>query len=664
MNLRKSLISFMINNAFYLWVILLFGIVTAFFDLRVAAFELIIFLGLAVFYIVTLVFRKREVMRYLSKLTTTIDSAHKDSLFNFPLPVVILSENGTITWYNEFFASLVDIDFAKSDAFDKKINSIIPDFDFDSLYKEDDSLVSYYFKLGEKYYHVFGNITHIEDSDESCIVLYWDDRSDDELLKIKYDEEKFISAVMVIDNYDDIIQDTPSADRPMLIATFDEALTSLAAEVNGILKKLEKDRYFFYFDNKALRHFIDTKFEFLKDFRDIRIGNKFPLTLSIGIGCDGGSMAQNDAFSYVALDMALGRGGDQVVIKDKEKYSFFGGKSKEVEKRTRVKARIVSYALKELIEDAENVIIMGHRNADVDVMGSALGLFRACTALGKEVKLLMQSYNQSVKNLIDLLDDEYDDFIINEAYASEILTKKTLIIVADTHMKSLLEAPQLLECTSRIVVIDHHRRSADFIDNAVLTYHEPYASSASELITEMLQYMDSSIMLKRIEADALYAGIYLDTKNFSFKTGVRTFEAAAYLKKLGIDTVYIKKLFQVDMNTVAKKWRIIENAHFYKNNIVFAACEKSAEDMQTIVAQAADELLNVKGVTCSFVICQLGADVTISARSFGEINVQVILEKLSGGGHMTMAGAYIKHASVADVESQLKNLIDEYLKNK
>lgn len=664
MNLRKSLISFMINNAFYLWVILLFGIVTAFFDLRVAAFELIIFLGLAVFYIVTLVFRKREVMRYLSKLTTTIDSAHKDSLFNFPLPVVILSENGTITWYNEFFASLADIDFAKSDAFDKKINTIIPDFDFDSLYKDGDSSVSYYFKLGEKYYHVFGNITHIEDSDESCIVLYWDDRSDDELLKIKYEEEKFISAVMVIDNYDDIIQDTPSADRPMLIATFDEALTSLAAEVNGILKKLEKDRYFFYFDNKALRHFIDTKFEFLKDFRDIRIGNKFPLTLSIGIGCDGGSMAQNDAFSYVALDMALGRGGDQVVIKDKEKYSFFGGKSKEVEKRTRVKARIVSYALKELIEDAENVIIMGHRNADVDVMGSALGLFRACTALGKEVKLLMQSYNQSVKNLIDLLDDEYDDFIINEAYASEILTKKTLIIVADTHMKSLLEAPQLLECTSRIVVIDHHRRSADFIDNAVLTYHEPYASSASELITEMLQYMDSSIMLKRIEADALYAGIYLDTKNFSFKTGVRTFEAAAYLKKLGIDTVYIKKLFQVDMNTVAKKWRIIENAHFYKNNIVFAACEKSAEDMQTIVAQAADELLNVKGVTCSFVICQLGADVTISARSFGEINVQVILEKLSGGGHMTMAGAYIKNASVADVESQLKNLIDEYLKNK
>lgn len=664
MNLKKSLRTFLINNAFYLWVIFLFCVVTAFFDMRVAVFELIIFLGLAVFYFVTIIFRKRDVLHYLNKLTYTIDSAHKDSLFNFPMPVVILTDNGTIAWYNEFFANIANIDFAKSDAFERKISSVIPNFDFDSLYKEGDSLVSYYFKLGEKYYHVFGNITHIENSNDSCVVLYWDDRTEDELLKIKYDEEKFVSAVMVIDNYDDILQDTPPADRPILIATFDEALTSLADEVNGILKKQEKDRYFFYFDNKTLKHFIDTKFEFLKDLREIRMGNKFPLTLSIGIGCDGKDMAQNDAFSYVALDMALGRGGDQVVIKDKEKYSFFGGKSKEIEKRTRVKSRIVSYALKELIEEAENVVIMGHRHADVDVMGAALGLFRACSALDKEVKLLMQTYNQSVKNLIDLLGDEYDEFIINEAYASEIITKKTLIIVVDTHMKGLLEAPQFLERTTRIVVIDHHRRSADFIDNAVLTYHEPYASSTSELITEMLQYMDSSIMLKRIEADALYAGIYLDTKNFSFKTGVRTFEAAAYLKKLGVDTVYIKKLFQVDMDTVAKKWRIIESAHLYKDNIVYATCEKSADDMQTIVAQAADELLNVKGVNCSFVICQVGTDVIISARSFGEINVQLVLEKLSGGGHMTMAGANIKNSTVPIVVEQLKNVLDEYLKTK
>lgn len=664
MNLKKSLRTFLINNAFYLWIILLFSAVTFVFNTRVAIFEFLIFFALGIFYVITIVLRKRDVLNYLNTLTNTIDSAHKDSLFNFPLPVVILKSDGTIVWYNEFFAALTNIDINKSDAFDKKISSLIPEFDFDLLYKNFETLVSYNFKLNEKYYHVFGNITKLENTDETCTVLYWDDRTDDELLKTKYTNEKFVSSVIVIDNYDDIIQDTPSADRPMLIATVDETLEEVANSVNGILKKQEKDRYFFYFNKKTLEDFKSGEFGFVKDIKNIKIGNKFPLTLSIGIGCDGENMTQNDNFSYIALDMALGRGGDQVVIKDKEKYSFFGGKSKELEKRTRVKARIVSYALKELIEESENVLIMGHKNADVDVLGSALGLFRACTSFNKEVKLLMQSYNSSVKNLINLLDDEYDDFIINTSYASEIITKKTLIIVVDTHMRGLLEASELLERTNRIVVIDHHRRGADFIDNAVLSYHEPYASSASELITEMLQYLDNNIMINRVEADALYAGIYLDTKNFTFKTGVRTFEAASYLKKIGVDTGYIKKLFQQNLDCVTKKWKIVESAYFYNENIVFAICEKNDDDMQTIVAQASDELLNIKDVLCSFVICQSDDDVIISARSFGEINVQVILEKLNGGGHMTMAGARLKQTNVSIAVKMLEDTLEEYLKNK
>lgn len=664
MNLKKALRTFLINNAFYLWIILLFCMVTLVFDVRVALFEFLIFAILGIYYVINIFLRKRDILNYLNTLTNTIDSAHKDSLFNFPLPVVILKSDGTIAWYNEFFANLTNIDINKSDAFDKKISSLIPKFDFDLLYKESDSLVSYNFQIEDKHYHVFGNITKLENTDETCTVLYWDDRTEDELLKIRYNEEKFVSAVVVIDNYDDIIQDTPSADRPMLIATVDETLGEVANSVNGILKKQEKDRYFFYFDHKALNSFIHNEFEFIKEIRNIKIGNKFPLTLSVGIGCDADNMAQNDNYSFVALDMALGRGGDQVVIKDNEKYSFFGGKSKELEKRTRVKARIVSFALKELIEESENVLIMGHKHADVDVLGSALGLYRGCVTLNKEVKLLMQTYNSSVKNLIDLLDEEYNEFIINSSYASEIITKKTLIIVVDTHMRGLLEAPELLDRTNRIVVIDHHRRSADFIDNAVLTYHEPYASSASELITEMLQYLDNNIMIKRIEADALYAGIYLDTKNFTFKTGVRTFEAASYLKKIGIDTGYIKRLFQQKLDSVTKKWKILENAVFYNENIVFATCEKNDEDMQTIVAQAADELLNIKDVSCSFVICQLDENVIISARSFGEINVQVILEKLQGGGHMTMAGTTLKNVTVSEVVKMLEDVLDEYLKNK
>jgi len=664
MNLKKALRTFLINNAFYLWVILLFSVVTFAFDKKLALFEFTIFSILIIFYIVNIFLRKRDVVNYLNTLTNTIDSAHKDSLFNFPLPVVILKSDGTIVWYNEFFASLVKLDIDKSDAFDKKISSVIPEFDFELLYKEGDTAVSYNFKLEEKYYHVFGNITKIENSNETCTVLYWDDRTDDELLKIKYNEEKFVSSVVVIDNYDDIIQDTPSNDRPMLIATVDEILGEVANSVNGILKKQEKDRYFFYFDNKTLEGFIENNFDFIKNIKDIKIGNKFPLTLSIGIGCDGENMSQNDIFSFVALDMALGRGGDQVVIKNNEKYEFFGGKSKEVEKRTRVKARIVSFALKELIEESENVIIMGHKNADVDVFGSALGLYRACVTLNKEVKLLMQTYNSSVKNLIELLDEEYSELIINGAYASEIITKKTLVIVVDTHTRSLLESPELLERTNRIVVIDHHRRAADFIDNAVLTYHEPYASSASELICEMLQYIDNNIEIKRVEADALYAGIYIDTKNFTFKTGVRTFEAASYLKKIGVDTGYIKKLFQEKLDTVTKKLRIIENAFYYNDNIVIATCEKNDENMHTIVAQAADELLNIKDVLCSFVVCQFDENVIISARSFGDINVQVILEKLEGGGHMTMAGTTLKDIKVSEVIEMLKDVLDDYLKNK
>lgn len=664
MNLKKALRVFLINNAFYLWVILLFCVVTLAFDSRLALFEFTIFSALTIFYVVTVFLRKKDVVNYLNTLTNTIDSAHKDSLFNFPLPVVILKSDGTIAWYNEFFATLAKLDINKSDAFDKKINAVIPEFEFELLYKESDSAVSYNFKLDEKYYHVFGNITKLENTDETCTVLYWDDRTDDELLKIRYDEEKFVSSVVVIDNYDDIMQDTPANDRPMLIATVDEVLGEVANSVNGILKKQEKDRYFFYFNNKALDNFIESKFEFVKNIREIKIGNKFPLTLSIGIGCDGDDMSQNDNYSYVALDMALGRGGDQVVIKNNEKFEFFGGKSKELEKRTRVKARIVSFALKELIEESENVIIMGHKNADVDVFGAALGIYRACVTLNKDVKLLMQTYNSSVKNLIELLSEEYNELIINGAYASEIITKKTLIIVVDTHMRGLLENPELLDRTNRIVVIDHHRRAADFIDNAVLTYHEPYASSASELICEMLQYIDNNVEINRIEADALYSGIYLDTKNFTFKTGVRTFEAASYLKKIGVDTGYIKKLFQESLDTVTKKLRIVENAFYYNDNIVIATCEKNDDNMQTIVAQAADELLNIKDVSCSFVVCQFDENVIISARSFGEINVQVILEKLEGGGHMTMAGSTLKDIKVSEVVKMLKEVLDEYLKNK
>ena len=360
--------------------------------------------------------------------------------------------------------------------------------------------------------------------------------------------------------------------------------------------------------------------------------------------------------------MALGRGGDQVIVKNPEKYTFFGGKSKETEKRARVKARVAAYAMRQLVNENNDILIMGHKNADPDAFGAAIGLYRTIKYLGKNCKIVMETYNRTVSRLLEkFTDDEYEDLIINKAYANEIVTKSTLIFVVDTHVKSLLEEPSLLDVTKKVVVIDHHRRSTDFIQNPLITYHEPYASSTAELVTEIIQYIGDDIKPKKCEAEALYAGMYLDTKNFTFKTGVRTFEAASYLRRLGVDTVSVKKIFQIDMNTFMKKWAIMENAVTYKHCVSIATCVKNDADMQTIVAQVADELLNITDITCSFVLCDMGASIIISARSLGDYNVQVIMEKLGGGGHMTIAAAQLSGVSIDNAEKQLKSAIDEYI---
>jgi c-di-AMP phosphodiesterase-like protein len=479
-------------------------------------------------------------------------------------------------------------------------------------------------------------------------------------LSKKYYSEAFVSCIIVIDNYDDVMQSTPVADKPMLTAAIEDTLNKLSQNANGIIKKYEKDRFLLYIQKSYLDKLIEDNFSFAENFKTILSGNKVAPTLSVGIGTDGDSLAQNDNYAYSALDMALGRGGDQVVIKDNEQYRFYGGKTKELEKRTRVKARVVSQAIREMITESEQIIIMGHKYADVDVLGSALGLYSIITSLGKNAKILIDTYNQTVERFIEKYSDGFEDVFVSKAYANEFITPDTLLFVVDTQKHSLVEEPALLEVSNKIIVIDHHRKSTDFIQNALLTYHEPYASSASELITEILQYIDD-VKLGKAEAEAMYAGIFMDTKNFTFKTGVRTFEAASYLKRMGVDTIEVKKLFQVDLNAFVKKWAIIENASTYKGKVAIATCVKNDNDMQTIVAQAADELLNVSNITSSFVVCDMGDKIIISARSFGDINVQVITEKLGGGGHMTIAGAQIEGSTTEEVVDNLKSIIDNYL---
>ena len=659
MNGKRMLNAIVLNGGYYLWVVLMFAIATFFFDVRVAAFELIIFIILLVIYIVDYAKKNNEIVKYVESLALGVNAATKDTLVNFSLPVVVLKLDGAIAWYNDLFSNMI----GSAEIFERNITEFVPELDLNGFRKDDLKISSDILHNG-RYYHIFGNITKINENDDSfLIVLYWDDRTYYETIKKKYFEEKFVTAAILVDNYDDVMQDIPTNDRHKLNAAIDSCLDNMTQAVNGILKKYEKDRYFLYITKKNLDKFINDKFEILDKIREIDIGNKISPTLSIGIGTDGESLYENDVYAMKALDMALGRGGDQVVIKDNEQFKFHGGKSKETEKRTRVRARVVAYAIRDLLIDSDTIFIMGHKNADADVIGAALGLYKSVKAFNENVYIVLENYNSTVAKIITSLGEAYDDVFISSAGANELVTNSSLVFVVDTHKQSLVENPALLEVTKKIVIIDHHRRSTDFIENAVITYHEPYSSSASELVTEIIQYMNDKNALTSKEAQALYAGICLDTKNFTFKTGVRTFEAASFLKRIGVDTSAVKKLFQVDQTIFDERLKIIDNAQIYKDKIAISLCLKTSDEMQTIVAQAADELLNITGVSSSFVVCDMGGHIIISARSYGDINVQVILEKLGGGGHLTIAGAQLYDVSIETAHENLLNAIDEYLQS-
>lgn len=649
-----------LNTAFYLWMLFVFSVATLLFDVKSAIVEFVFFLLLLIVYQFTRYKKKSKLKKYIDNMNISLDEGDFKTLSDFEIPVSIIDSKGFVKWCNTMFKAMCN----KSTVYDLPISDYINVFDINKFEYDNDTKdrVFYNVTFKNRIYHIKGDIIHTSEDEDNdyYTVLYWFDETEHELLKNKYYAEGFVSGVIYIDNFDDVMQGTSNADKPRLIALMDETLESLAQEADGILKKYEKDKFLLYIQQTQFDRMKKNSFSFTESFKNILVGNKVAPTLSIGFGLNGESFAQNDTFAYSALDMALGRGGDQVVIKDNEMYSFFGGKSKEIEKRTRVKARVISQAIKEVIQDSDQIIIMGHRYADVDVLGSALGLYAVIKALGKKAKILLDTYNQTVERFISKHSDKYTDLFITKPYANELVTSDTLIFVVDTQKYSMVEEPALLDVSKNIVVIDHHRKGTDFIQNALITYHEPFASSASELITEILQYIDN-VELEKTQAEALYAGIYMDTKNFTFKTSVRTFDAASYLKRRGVDTIDVKKLFQTDLNAFVKKWAIIENAKPYHDKVAIATCTKSDGDMQTIVAQAADELLNITNISSSFVICDMGDRIIISARSFGDINVQFIMEKLGGGGHMTIAGAQLTDTTVQEVTALLKQTIDEYL---
>jgi len=470
--------------------------------------------------------------------------------------------------------------------------------------------------------------------------------------------------LIFIDNYTDVLDGVEDVKHPLLTAIIDRKINSMAYNIGGIVKKFEKDKYIFIFSQNKLDYLKNSKFPILDKIREIDMGNKFPVTLSIGIGINGSTLNKSMEYARAAIDLALSRGGDQVLIKDIDGYYFFGGNSKELNTNSRVRARVKAFALTDLIQECSNVIVMGHKNSDLDCIGSEIGVYKIVTSLGKECNIVLNKVTTSIKSFYDriILETDYaEKAFVNSDEALLNINENTLLVIVDTHKQSICEAPPLIDRAKKIVVFDHHRKGAEFIDNAVLTYHEPFASSTCELITEMFLYMNKDISLSNVEADGLLAGITVDTKNFAFKTGTKTFEAAAYLKRKGADTIRVKILFQNTIEYYALKAKVIEGMETFDRNIAIAVSEPNVENPPLLAAQVSDELLNIKGIEASFVLCFNESKINISARSLGRINVQRIMEKLGGGGHQTVSAAQVQESDMEMAVKTLKAVINEYL---
>ena len=491
--------------------------------------------------------------------------------------------------------------------------------------------------------------------------LYFIDETENLELAQKYNDSKLCVGIIMIDNYEEIMQRMPDEDKPVLVAQIEKNLYDWATGFEGLIIKAERDTFVVLLEQKYIGKLEEEKFNILDKIKDISIPGKLQSTLSIAIEVEGKSNYEKYKSAQAMIDIALGRGGDQAILKKDGKYVFFGGRAQEVEKRTKVKARIVANALEELIEESKNVIIMGHTNGDIDSIGASLGIYRLAKINGKEAYIVNETASSSLASFINTAkeQEEYNNVIIGKDEAISKINEETLLVVVDTHKTTYVEVPELLEKTNKIVVIDHHRRSPDFIENAILTFHEVYASSACELVTELIEYSDKNVELSQIETEGLYAGIMMDTKNFTFKTGVRTFEAAAYLRKSGVDIIKVKKWFQSDLETYNKISEIVANAEIVNDTIGISVYDKEDINSNLVCAKAADELLTISNITASFVIGKLGEKVCISGRSIGDINVQVILEKLGGGGHITLAGAQVEGMNIEEVKQELIKIINE-----
>ncbi len=614
--------------------------------------------------------RKAEISEHIQELTINVDSAAKNTLINSPFPLIIMETDGNIIWRSSKFVS----EFANI-AIDENLNEIIQEIKINIEEKKDEQeqnktkarTITLEQIINNKNYKIICEYIKTKQNqrkskkDEYMVMLYFIDNTEYIKALRKCNEAQTCIGIIMIDNYEEIMQRVVAEEKPQLIAKIEKIIYDWALESNGVVIKSERETFVYVFEQRYLDKIKENKFQILDTVKEIQLEGALQVTLSIAISSEGATEYEKYKSANSAMDIALGRGGDQAIIRENGKYLFFGGRAQELEKRTKVKARIVAHALEELMLESKDVIIMGHANGDIDSIGSSLGIYRLAKTLGKNAKIVNETIGASIDSFMESVKKELEeDIFINKEEALDIINQETLLVVVDTHKRSYVEAPELLEKTNKIVVIDHHRRSTDYIDDATLTFHEVYASSAAELVTELLQYVEKPVKLKTVETEGLYAGIMVDTKNFTFKTGVRTFEAAAYLRKCGVDIIKVKKWFQLDLDNYNKISQIVNNSEIVYETIAISIYEGEDQNSNLICAKAADELLTISQITASFVIGDLGDKVCISGRSIGDINVQVILEKLGGGGHITLAGAQVEGKTKDEVKQELINKIKEY----
>ena len=589
------------------------------------------------------------------------------------LPYAILDDEGTVLWGNVAFETETGTKASEHDL----IFSILSDLDKKNFPNEPDAQEEVFVNFGDNYYKVIlkrlgleemlqdNQLFDVTNPNSALIALYMYDETALQLALREVDDQSMTATLVYLDNYDEVMETIEEVKRSMLSALIDRKVNRYVASNDGICRKIEKDKYFVVMTKKSIQSVLDSRFDILEDVKTVSIGNEMNVTLSIGVGSGGLSYAQNYEFARNAIDLALGRGGDQAVVKTPSNISYYGGKSQQVEKNTRVKARVKAHAFGEIVAASDQVIVMGHRMSDVDSFGACIGINRIVTALDRQCHIVMNEMTSSTEPLIELFKHTSayaEDLIVSNAQAQEIVTEATTLVVVDVNKPSLLECPELLRLCKTIVVFDHHRAGTEVIDNATLSYVEPYASSTCEMISELMQYIDKPMKLTQNEAICMYSGIMIDTDNFVQHTGVRTFEAAAYLRRNGADVTAVHKLFREDVNEYKARADAVSQAEIYKGVFAISVCQGEGIASPTITgAQAANELLNIKGIKASFVCTEYQNQIYVSARSVDDLNVQVIMEKIGGGGHMNAAGVQLSDMIVAEAIALVKKTLDDMI---